>query len=178
MDEKTLAYNDLLNQQKEFISVISHEIKSPIANAIFQADSVLDDLENGKISNEELQSELQLLNTQLINAGDLTNRLFAIQYFETRTVTLFREKIQIVSLLETEYDVYSHLYENIRFINRISPDIGFVDVDKVQLQQVITNLLGNAVKFLDKENPCIIIEAFKRDDMLHIIFEDSGRGFE
>lgn len=44
VDEKTIEYNDLMNRQKEFISVISHEIKAPIANAIFQADSIIDDL--------------------------------------------------------------------------------------------------------------------------------------
>ena len=31
VDEKTIEYNDLINKQKEFISTISHEIKSPIA---------------------------------------------------------------------------------------------------------------------------------------------------
>lgn len=46
VDDKTIEYNDLINRQKEFISVISHEIKAPIANAIFQADSIVDDLDS------------------------------------------------------------------------------------------------------------------------------------
>ncbi len=45
VDEKTIEYNDLINKQKEFISVISHEIKAPITNAVFQSDGLLDDLE-------------------------------------------------------------------------------------------------------------------------------------
>lgn len=45
VDEKTIEYNDLINKQKEFISVISHEIKGPITNAVFQSDGLLDDLE-------------------------------------------------------------------------------------------------------------------------------------
>ena len=44
VDEKTLEYNDLINRQKEFISMVSHEIKAPITNAVFQSDALLDDL--------------------------------------------------------------------------------------------------------------------------------------
>lgn len=95
VDEKTIEYNDLINKQKEFISVISHEIKSPIASAIFQADSILDDIDAGKNSVEYLRSEVSLLNTQLIKTGELLSKLFSVQYYDTHSVTLFREKVQI-----------------------------------------------------------------------------------
>ncbi len=68
VDEKTIEYNNLVNKQKEFISVISHEIKSPIANAIFQADSIIDDVENGDISTQTLKEELDILNGELLKA--------------------------------------------------------------------------------------------------------------
>lgn len=46
VDDKTIELNTALSKQKEFISVISHEIKAPIANAIFQIDSIIDDTKN------------------------------------------------------------------------------------------------------------------------------------
>jgi signal transduction histidine kinase len=46
VDEKTIEYNNLINKQKEFISMISHEIRSPISSAIFQSDSMIDDLKS------------------------------------------------------------------------------------------------------------------------------------
>lgn len=174
VDEKTMEYNNLINRQKEFISVISHEIKSPIASAIFQADSILDEIDKG-IAPDALKSEVSMLNDQLIRTGDLLAKLFSIQYFDTNHVTLFREKVQISRMLETEYEVYSRMHENIAFINKISPDMGFVEVDRIQFQQVITNLLGNAVKFLDKPNPTISLSAEKKDRKLEISIEDNGR---
>jgi signal transduction histidine kinase len=90
-------------------------------------------------------------------------------------VTLFREKIQISTLLKTEYEVYSHLHKNISFVNEIDPSIGFIDIDRIQFQQVITNLLQNAVKFLDKENSIIRIKAHRSDGFLHVNIEDNGR---
>jgi signal transduction histidine kinase len=51
-------------------------------------------------------------------------------------------------------------------------------VDKIQFQQVITNLLQNAIKFLDKKDSVIILEAYKKKKSLFIIIEDNGRGFQ
>lgn len=178
VDDKTMEYNDLLNRQKEFISVISHEIKAPIANAIFQADSIIDDLEDASFSKETLKQELSLLNKELIKTGELTTKLFSVQYFDTRSVALFRERVHLSQLLQTEYEVYSRMYEQVDFINRIDEDIGFVKIDKIQFQQVITNLLQNAVKFLDKKDSVILIEAYKGKGMLSVTIEDNGRGFQ
>jgi hypothetical protein len=46
IDEKTIEYNNLLNKQTDFISMISHEIKSPLGSCIFQIDSIIDDLKS------------------------------------------------------------------------------------------------------------------------------------
>ena len=100
VDEKTIEYNILVNKQKEFISILSHEIKAPISNAIFQADSIIDDIENANISRDTIKEELVLLNGELLKTGDLTTRLFSMQYFDTRSVELFKERIQITTLMK------------------------------------------------------------------------------
>lgn len=91
--EKTIEYNDLINKQKEFISVISHEIKSPIASAVFQSDSIIYDVEAGKMPQETLVSELRMLNAQLIKTSGLLSRIFSVQYYDTHSVNLFREQV-------------------------------------------------------------------------------------
>ena len=98
-----------------------------------------------------------------------------MQYFDTHKVTLFREKVKISHLLETEYDIYSRMHEGIKFINRIDGKMGFVEIDRIQFQQVITNLLNNAVKFANPGNPTIIIEAHRENEQIHISIEDNGK---
>ncbi len=46
VDTKILEYNSLVNRQKEFISLVSHEVRSPLTSAIFQTDTVLDAIES------------------------------------------------------------------------------------------------------------------------------------
>jgi signal transduction histidine kinase len=178
VDEKTFDYNQLINRQKEFIHLISHEIKSPIANAIFQIDSILDDLDLKPVNMVTIEQDLESLNTSLIGMGDLTNKLFAVEYFDIRSVSLFREKIQIVYMLQTELEICTRMHETIEFINEIDTDIGFISVDRIQLQQVITNILGNAIKFVaTAQHPIIRFTAKRTPKFLTISLEDNGPWF-
>lgn len=95
VDQKTIEFNDLINKQKEFISMISHEIRSPIGATIFQVDNLLDEIENKKISLSEITQNIKNVGEQMVNVGDLLKKLFSIQYFDTRSVLLLKEKIHI-----------------------------------------------------------------------------------
>lgn len=176
VDEKTIEYNDLINQQKEFISVISHEIKAPITNAVFQSDGMLDDLETG-MTKEQIKKELGVLNGQLVRAGELLTKLFSVQYYETRSVSLFKEKVKVGELLLTELDIQSRMHPEARFVDRIDRDLKFVHIDRLQFQQVLTNLLQNALKHSKRDNPTVSVSAVRKKDLLEISVEDDGEGF-
>lgn len=178
VDEKTIAYNDLINKQKEFISMISHEIKSPISAAIFQSDSMLDDIDAPSYKKEKIKEELQILNSQLVRTGWLLSKLFSVQYYDTHSVNLFLEKVHFPSFLEHEIDLFAHMNTDIAFRSDIDADIWFVSLDKIQFQQVISNLLDNAVKFLANDHPIIHISARKVDTTLELVIEDNGKWFE
>ncbi|MDD5770127.1 MAG: ATP-binding protein [Candidatus Gracilibacteria bacterium] len=178
VDEKTIEYNNLINKQKEFISMISHEIRSPISSAVFQADSIIDDLNNGSLTQEDLKNELEILNSLLIRIGDLSSKLFATQYYDTHSVALYKERIQISNLLKTELEIYSHLNENIKFIDEIDSKMGFIEIDKIQFQQVIGNIVSNAIKFINKNNGKILLKAYIKENNLHVEIEDNGKGFD
>lgn len=178
VDEKTIEYNNVINRQKEFIGIISHEIRSPLWAAIFQSDSIMDDLDTNDIQPEKLKEELSILNKQLVRTWGLISKLFSVQYYDTHSVNLFRENIEFAKFLEYEVELFSHVYSNVTFRSKIDKKIGFVSIDKIQIQQVINNLLDNAVKFLDDNNPTISISAYKKWNNLTISIEDNGKWFE
>lgn len=176
VDEKTIEYNNLINKQKEFIAMISHEIRSPVASAIFQADSMLDDLNAGNISS--LKPELEILNSILLKIWDLTTKLFAVQYYDTHNVELYLEEIHMVHLLKNEIEVHAHTNENIDFIDRVDTSIGFLKIDKIQFRQVIENIISNAVKFTKGKEGIICVTGYKTNTSLIVKIEDNGEGFE
>ena len=179
VDEKTIEYNDLINKQKEFISIISHEIKSPIASAIFQSDSIIDDINNDSITLPKIKDELHILNDQLLRSSGIIAKVFSVQYYDTHAVHLFRENIQFSHFLESELELFAHVHPELTLISNIAANIWFVSLDKIQFQQVLSNLLDNALKFMQPmEDPIIAIHVTKKQDILKIIIEDSGKGFE
>ncbi len=177
--EKTIEYNDLINKQKEFISVISHEIKSPIASAVFQTDSIIYDVTTWDMPQTTLINELQLLNAQLIKTSGLLTRIFSVQYYDTHSVNLFREIVAFPQFIEHEIELVAHVHDHIYFETVIDSEVGFVEIDKIQFQQVLNNLLDNAIKFLkDIEDPHIRLWVSVNDNILQLTIEDNGYGFE
>jgi signal transduction histidine kinase len=76
-------------------------------------------------------------------------------------VNLFLEEIGFMQFLEYEINLFSHMYEDITFISHIDEGIGFIKIDKIQFQQVISNLLDNAVKFTEDIDAIIAVKAQK-----------------
>lgn len=177
IDEKTMEYNHLINKQKEYISLISHEIRSPMASAIFQADSILDDLKAGEKNMKYLQSEVKMLNTILLKIWDLVNKLFSVQYYDTHEVTLYKQKIDVVNLIIDEIEVQKHIHKNITFVNNVDRSIEFLEIDKVQFLQVIQNLLSNSIKFLTQKQKIIEITAKVEKNIFILSIADNGSGF-
>ena len=86
------------------------------------------------------------------------------------------EKINPIDfLLDAAEDVEPILKKKkIALIKVIPKELPYILGDKYRFEQVIKNLLGNAVKFTDKGK--IIIEAKKIDDKLLVSIEDTGIG--
>lgn len=178
VDEKTIEFNDLINKQKEFIGMISHEIKTPIASTILQADSIVDDIQNNQISPREINRELKILQEQLLNIGDLMNKLFSVEYYDTRSITLFREQIDMKDFLLQEIKIYKKIYPDILFEIDIWKTVGFLWIDRIQFQQILNNIISNARKQLQKIwSPKITFRAMQNKDEFCLEIKDNGGGF-
>ena len=178
VDEKTIKYNNLISKQKEFISVVSHEMRSPITTAIFQADCLLDDIEANKIKKSHLEKEVTSLYNQLTRSSDLVKKLFSVEKYDINKFSLFKEKIDIYKFLKKETHHFIKNNKHIRFDIDLEKDLGTAHIDQVQFRQVIDNLINNAIKFADKNNPHISFAAAKENKNIIIKIEDNGQWFK
>ncbi len=159
------------------MSVISHEIKSPISAAIFQSKSIIDDIDTWKVSHNKIKSAVTLLNIQLVRTWKLLSTLFSIQYHDTRNVMLHREIVNFSHFIEYEIDFFSQVHADITCILKIDKKVGMVMIDKIQFQQVITNILENAVKYIDSKTPVIAVSVRKVGKYIECMIEDNGKWF-
>ena len=177
VDEKTMEFNSLLNKQTDFISLISHEIRSPLWSCIFQSDSIIDDIKWWNLDKDYLIKELEILNTQLLSVWDLTKTLFFIKKFDLNKIELFKSKIDIHIFLSEKLNKYKRENKLIDFIIDVDSEISFIFIDKIQFWQVIDNLIVNAIKFANKENPQIYIKIYTENDNLIFEIEDNWKWF-
>lgn len=180
IDEKTMQYNALINKQKDFISLISHEIKWPIWSSVFQVDSLLDDIEDWKYDEKHLKNELWLLIEQLLKIWNLTNKLFSIEKYDIWKIELLKEKININTLILNELKIIRKKNNKVKFNFYLNEDIWFIELDKVQIIQVIDNLINNAIKFSSDSSkyPEIIITTKSDEKNITIEIEDNWNEFE
>ena len=178
VDEKTMEYNHLINRQKEFIALISHEIRSPLSSLLFQADALISDIQDKKkkIPREKLLQECTLFHSQLVRTSSLITKIFAVEYHDTQQVSLFRERIHFAVYLSHELDLFAAVHPDVDLITEIE-DIWFIDIDRIQIQQVLSNLLENALKFRWDIPLQIVVFLKKIDDKLYLSIEDNGTGF-
>lgn len=178
VDEKTIEYNNLINKQKEFINMISHEIKWPIWSTLLQWECVLDDIKDWKYDKEYLLREVWIMNKELLKTWNLANKLFDIAIYDTKDIKLYIENINLSNLLIFEVDRYIRNNKNVVFNLNIDENISYVNLDKVQFTQVIDNLLTNAVKFLKNDNWYININCYLKDENIFLEIEDNWIWFK
>ncbi|MBP9780063.1 HAMP domain-containing histidine kinase [Candidatus Gracilibacteria bacterium] len=171
-------YKDTIERQSDFIGMISHEIKTPITSAILQSESIMQDINSGDKSQKYLKNEITLLNVQLVRTGELLSKLFSVQYYDTHDVVLTREKILFRDFVTYEIAYYQEIHKEILFLTHIDPNLRFVELDRVQFRQVITNLVENAIKFVNAQKPIISITVQKVGTYFELIIEDNGAGFQ
>lgn len=177
MGQLTGHFNDLVQQLKDnqehrqkLVSDLSHELRTPLSNL----NGYLNALDNGVIEgNPELYQSLHKEAKRLINMVDQLEQLKEWDYISKQT---FSEKgisdMQI--LIDQSVDLFRWSLSDITI--DMEAETGEVNVYNDGIQQVIGNLLDNAIRYHSGEGP-IIIKGEKRNgkDYLFLI---SGPGQE
>ena len=161
----------------EFLSTISHEIRTPL-NAIVGIGNLLQ-----KTSLEDLQKEYaRILQLSSSNLLELVNNLLDLSKLEADKVTLEERNFSLNQLLE----VLRHSFgirareKNIELKMQFPENLpGHLLGDPVKLNQILTNLLGNAVKFTKEGHVKLHIEKIEGSDntvLLQFTVSDTGIG--
>jgi two-component system, OmpR family, sensor histidine kinase VicK len=137
--------------QEEFINIAAHELRTPI-----QPILGLTEIMRSKLA-EDRKEEAELLNVISRNAKrlhQLTENILDITRIESNSLQLNKEQFNLREMiLNAMSDCKSQLkkYDNVKveFLSNEGNDI-FVQADKTRIGQVISNLLNNAINFMQQ----------------------------
>ena len=166
---KKLAQIDKLKDQ--FLANTSHELRTPLNGIIGLSESLLDrQVESG------VKEDLSMIIASGKRLSNLVNDILDFSKLKNSELVLQQYSIDIYAAVDVVFTLSRPLTKNkdLQFVNAISRSVPLVMADENRLQQILYNLIGNAVKFTDKG--IVRVSAVEEEDFLAITVEDTGLG--
>jgi Na+/proline symporter/nitrogen-specific signal transduction histidine kinase len=166
---EALKLNDMLKD--EFISTVTHEMKTPITS--IRAFSEI--LQDENLNETEKRRFLQIIIDETGRMTRLIDQVLDLERFDSGRQTLNWEKTNLKNLIveSTESMEKVFLEKSLDFQIDCRFDSLYLLVDQDRIKQVLLNLLSNASKFAKSSVQLIAVE---QDQMLSIAVADDGVG--
>ena len=174
IEEETKIIKRVDRLKQNFISLMSHDLKTPVAKI-----SGIADLLNTQYQNEPKQKELiQNIITSTKELNNFINSILDLTKIESRNLNLNKQSKDINSILEiiakeVDFDARTGEVEIEMNLEPLYP----IEVDTTLIKRVFSNLVGNAIKYSGKESK-ISISSWDDDDWVYIKIQDNGVGIE
>lgn len=165
-----------LNEMKsEFVSVVSHELRTPLTS-IKNAVTLVNSGETGEL-NENQSKFMSMAERNIDRLARLINDLLDLSRMEAGKMQLRLEQVDPAPLLHRAAETFGPRAgtKSIEFESDIEESLPFIHVDSDRIEQVLANLLDNAVKFTP-EGGRITLSARRTAEMVEISVADTGIG--
>jgi signal transduction histidine kinase len=157
----------------EFLAMVSHELRTPL-NAILGWTRMV---RSGSVTPERIDKALATVERNALAQTQLIDDLMDMSRILSGKLTIEQEPIELVNLIQASVDAVRPSAENKKILIelRIDPDAGRIAGDAARLQQVVLNLLTNAIKFTPKGGS-VLVALSRVDTQIELSIVDSGSG--
>ncbi|WP_228042668.1 MULTISPECIES: response regulator [unclassified Tychonema] len=139
-----------LDQLKdEFLANTSHELRTPLNGIIGLTESLIDGA-TGQLPQPTI-SNLKIIAFSGRRLSNLINDILDFSKLRHKNIELQIKPVGIREIVDIVMTLSQPLIgtKKLQLINSVSPDIPLVDADENRVQQILYNLIGNAIKFTD-----------------------------
>jgi PAS domain S-box-containing protein len=165
---------ELEQLKDDFFSTISHELRTPLFSIQGFAQILLEE----KDLDADTQAEfLSTIRRQAAQLSEMVNNLLDLSKFDETKLELNKEPLLLPDLIHQtilKLQGFAH-QRRVRLVSNLAPSLPVVAGDEQRLEQVLTNLIGNAIKFSEAENE-VVISAVRTTSQLQVTVKDTGIG--
>ena len=162
--------------KNEFISIASHDLRTPITAIRGYLDMVLKE-EVGVIATPKMKEYLELARTGVLRLNDLVEDILSVSRIEQKRMKfnlIGLDLVQLVNQIVMQYSAEAQKKGLGLYITKPTRPLLSVQGDINRVSEILTNFIGNAMKFTKKGD--ITIKIIPRDDHVRIDCLDTGIG--
>ena len=165
--------SDMDDYQKKIVANVSHDFRSPLTSMKGYVEAMAD----GTIPPELYGKYLNIILFETERLTDLTVDLLTLNEFDTKELMLDKEKFDIQEVIKNTAASFEGVCtpKHISIELLLLPGTVLVYADRRKIQQVLYNLIDNAVKFSENEST-VTIEITGRNDKVYVSIKDHGIG--
>ncbi len=169
-------YNEIKN---DFVNNMTHELKTPIASISLATQMLNDD---SVTKSEKMRKHLVgVITDETKRLRFLVEKVLQMSMFDRKKSSFKKKHLDLNEMVESIANSFSLRVEHTG--GKINVDIGAVDsdiyVDEVNFQNVIFNLMDNAVKYRKTDEPVnIYLKTWNDDKWLYLSVHDTGKGIK
>ncbi|MCZ6841250.1 MAG: ATP-binding protein [SAR324 cluster bacterium] len=158
-----------------FMTLVSHELRTPLSSIIAYAEALTIE---GMVEPEEQREFLQTIHSESLRLGELVNKVLSISKIESGQMAFeFKEGRldELVTYMAANYRPKA-LSKALQLDVRIDENFHSTHYDPGQIQDVLREILDNALKFTDSGS--IRVKATQNETESLIQVQDTGKGME
>ena len=176
LKESAEEKKDNEKKNKELISNISHDLKTPITAIKGYVEGIMDGVAD---SPEKMDKYIRTIYNKANDMDKLINELTTYSSIETNHIQYNFQRINVADYFgdcveEVGLDLEARNVK-LNYANAVDAST-MVIADAEQMKKVINNIISNSVKYMDKPNGRIDIRILDQEDSIQVEIEDNGKG--
>lgn len=170
-----------VRERDEMLAIVSHDLRNPVNAIVMLTGAVLKRDTPAAVADEDIapmsRDEVEAVRAAARQADGLIQDLQDVSRISAGRLRVERRRVPASDFLKECADIFEPVMEDaaLRFVRRIDDDLPVVLGDQHRLTQVLSNLLGNAVRFTPHGGE-IVLTATQQEDGVRISVRDSGPG--
>ncbi len=165
------ALEDSERQRRTMVSDIAHELRTPLSNIQGHVEAMQDGLL------EPGAETLETVRRQSLHLNRLVDDLSLLAATESRELNLVMEEASVANLIRDVEASFRPRAEarSIRLATELEPDLPNLPFDRLRIEQVIGNLVDNAIRHTPNGGT-VIVSAHHQDGGIRVTVSDTGAG--
>ncbi len=164
--------------QREFINIAAHELRTPIQPLLGLAELLG---LSGFKDDEEVRGltgdDAKVISRNIMRLERLSQSILDSSRIESKTLRLYTERVNLnEKIRNTVHDLASIKGHNSEILCELPDEPVIVEADKIRMFEVLSNLLGNAIRFTHKGT--IVVKLERVDNVAIVSVRDTGVGID